>query len=194
MILKPQDLLVALKLVALRLSRGQDIANPLANAVDNPQRPNGIDWSYRSLAEQLDISVSEISAAIQRALAARLLVKTDSISKPEPMIQSLREFVIHGVKYVYPAEKGEPTRGIPTAYAAPVFKDKLVETDELVPVWPYARGSVRGYSLVPIYPSVPVAAARDPVLYDLLALLDAIRAGRARERSLAEKFLGEMLS
>ena len=178
MILKPQDLLVTLKLAALRL----------------PHKQAGDEWSYRSLAQQLDISVSEISAAIQRAIAARLLVKTDRTSKPEPILQSLREFVIHGVKYVYPAEKGEPTRGLPTAYAAPVFKDKLVESDELVPVWPHARGSVRGYSLIPIYPSVPIAAGQDPVLYDLLALLDAIRAGRARERSLAEKLLAEMLN
>ena len=193
MVLKPQDLLIALKLAALRLSDGHDIANPMAEVVDEPQRPMGIDWSYRSLADELDISVSEISATIRRGLAARLLVKTDASSKPQPMFQSLREFCIHGVKYVYAAEKGEPTRGILTAYAAPVLQDKLVETDELVPVWPYARGAVRGYSLMPIYPSVPVAAARDPVLYDLLALLDAMRVGRAHERSMAEKLFGEML-
>jgi len=191
--LKPQDLLVALKLAAMRLSHGQDISNPLAGVVDESHRPIGIEWSYRSLAKQLDISVSEISAAIQRGLAARLLIRKDASSRPEPVFRSLREFVVHGVKYVYPAEKGEPTRGIPTAYAAPVLRDKLVDTDELVPVWPYARGSVRGYSLMPIYPSVPIAAARDPVLYDLLALLDAFRAGRARERSIAENLINEIL-
>lgn len=191
--LKPQDLLVALKLVSLRSTQGQDIPNPLASVAQGADRPIGTSWSYRLLSKQLDISVSEISAAIQRALAARLLVKTESNARPEPVPRALLEFVVHGVKYVYPAEKGEPTRGIPTAYAASIMRDKLVDTDELVPVWPYARGSVRGYSLAPIYPSVPIAAARDPVLYDLLALLDALRAGRARERAIAEGLLGEML-
>jgi hypothetical protein len=34
---------------------------------------------------------------------------------------------------------------------------------------------------------VPGAARRDPALYDLLALVDALRIGQTRERSLAEK-------
>ena len=38
-----------------------------------------------------------------------------------------------------------------------------------------------------LYASVPGAARRDRALYDLLALVDAIRIGRARERALAEK-------
>jgi hypothetical protein len=36
---------------------------------------------------------------------------------------------------------------------------------------------------------VPHAALRDPALYELLALVDAIRDGRARERNLAERVL-----
>ena len=38
----------------------------------------------------------------------------------------------------------------------------------------------------PLYPSVPLAAQKTSGLYDLLALMDALRLGRARERSLAE--------
>jgi hypothetical protein len=41
----------------------------------------------------------------------------------------------------------------------------------------------------PLYKSVPEAIRNDPGLYELLALLDAIRDGRARERKLAEKEL-----
>jgi hypothetical protein len=40
---------------------------------------------------------------------------------------------------------------------------------------------------------VPGAARRDPALYDLLALVDALRFGRARERSLAEKEIAHRL-
>jgi len=40
---------------------------------------------------------------------------------------------------------------------------------------------------------VPHAALRDPNLYQLLALVDAIRDGRARERNLAERDLVQRL-
>jgi hypothetical protein len=36
---------------------------------------------------------------------------------------------------------------------------------------------------------VPIAARRDPILYEILALLDALRDGRAREKRFAEKQL-----
>ena len=38
-----------------------------------------------------------------------------------------------------------------------------------------------------IFPAVPLAAQADSRLYELLALVDALRDGRARERSLAER-------
>jgi hypothetical protein len=40
---------------------------------------------------------------------------------------------------------------------------------------------------------VPEAALADPTLNELLALLDALRAGRSRERTLAQKLLSERL-
>jgi hypothetical protein len=38
-----------------------------------------------------------------------------------------------------------------------------------------------------LYPSAPAAALRNPALYENLALFDALRTGRARERNLAEE-------
>jgi len=38
---------------------------------------------------------------------------------------------------------------------------------------------------LPLYPSVPEAANKDEKLYELLALADALRVGRAREKELA---------
>jgi hypothetical protein len=52
-------------------------------------------------------------------------------------------------------------------------------------VWPDAEGSVRGIEFSPLYKNVPQAALRDTKLYELLALVDAIREGRAREREVA---------
>jgi hypothetical protein len=48
-------------------------------------------------------------------------------------------------------------------------------------------GKTRGYSFAPLYKTVPQAALRDPFLYQMLALLDAIRDGRSSERHLAEQ-------
>ncbi len=50
---------------------------------------------------------------------------------------------------------------------------------------PYSKGTVRGHSILPLYPSVPEAALKDKQLYELLALTDALRVGRAREKELA---------
>ena len=56
-------------------------------------------------------------------------------------------------------------------------------------VWPHKNGSMRGIAFYPLYPSVPEAAGRNPALYELLALFDAVRGGSARERALALELL-----
>ena len=90
---------------------------------------------------------------------------------------ALRTFVQHGARYSFPATRGSLTRGVPTA----------------VPVWPYKNGTVRGIAFHPLYPSVPEAAERNPALYELLALFDAIRGGSVRERALAIELLEKRL-
>ncbi len=107
------------------------------------------------------------------------------------------------MKYAFPVERGGTTRGIPTAESAPPLKKYFVDGSargldssqiyrehfpEAFPppsVWPYAEGTVRGIEFSPLYKNVPVAASRDPKLYELLALVDVIREGRAREREIA---------
>ena len=61
---------------------------------------------------------------------------------------------------------------------------------------PLSEGKVRGYQFSPLYRTVPKAVALDNAsnaLYEVLALVDAIRYGRARERELAVKLLTERL-
>ncbi len=172
MVLKPQDIFVLLKLVA--------IASPR--------------WTYVQLANSLYMSVSEINAAIKRAIQARLaaLPESDDLS-PRPIRKALEEFLVHGIKYAFAPDKGEILRGMPTAYAAPPLSQEILASNEPPPVWPYAEGQVRGYSFSPLYKSVPKAAEIDPRLYELLALVDAIRDGRAREKDLAIKELRQRL-
>jgi hypothetical protein len=159
MILKPQDIVVLLKLVALR---------------EHP-------WSYASLANDLFMSTSEVHAGIKRAVAAHLM---DTTAK-HVLKQALEEFIIHGVKYAYPPDRGGLTRGIPTGYAAAPLKAMISQPSEPPPVWPDPEGDTRGNEFSPLYKSVPKAARKDMKLYELLALIDAIRDGRAREREIA---------
>lgn len=60
-------------------------------------------------------------------------------------------------------------------------------------VWPLEDGGGFGTGLAPIHPSVPRAALVDRALYDLMATVDVLRVGRAREREVAEERLAELL-
>src|SRR5579863_3226281 len=152
MTLKPQDIVVLLKL----LKTGN-------------KRP-----TYAQLAVDLCMSSSEVHASIQRARAARLIHGPELGDRVN--VKALEEFIVHGVRYAFPAEKGGMTRGIPTASAAEPLNRKMTQ-EEPVPVWPFERGSMRGYSFLPLYKKAPQAALKDPELYQLLALVDAIRDG-----------------
>ena len=80
----------------------------------------------------------------------------------------------------------------PRDMAAPL-KEKIVQPNEPPPVWPHKSGSVRGAAFIP-YPTVPEAAARNPALYELLVLFDAVRGGSPRERAIAVALLDERLA
>lgn len=149
-------------------------------------------WTYQRLAVELSMSQSETHAAVGRAVAARLMTDP-TVATGRPIPASLLEFLVHGVKYAFPPERGALTRGMPTGYAAPPLNKAIVGSSEPPPVWPLAEGSTRGEAFEPLYPSVPVAAQRDLRLYELLALVDALRGGRARERNLAAKELESRL-
>lgn len=107
--------------------------------------------------------------------------------KDRPNISTLEEFLVHGLKYAFPPEHGDVTRGVPTSYAAEPLRSELSLSNDLPPVWPWPEGDTRGVGLEPRYKRVPQAALRDSDLYQLLALVDAIRDGRV-ERSCNLRF------
>ena len=164
MILKPQDIFIALKLLVL----------------------NAQPWSYVKLAYELSMSASEINAGVKRSLQAGLLIPNDQGKQPYPNKKALEEFLIHGIKYAFPIDYGQPVRGMKTMHAAKPFENEFVFDAQNPPVWPFAEGEDRGPSISPLYKSVPKAAAQDAQLYELLVLVDMIRGGRARERKSAE--------
>lgn len=167
--LLPQDVLIMLKLTVL----------------------SGQQWTYGSMAYELNLSVSVVHSAVMRARQARLFNELER----RPRLNALEEFLIHGVKYAFAPDVGPLTRGVPTAFAAPVFRDEFGPFDDDVDiyVWPHPEGERRGMELSPLHKSVPEAVKHDRPLYDALAALDALRIGRARERRYAEEWLRGML-
>jgi hypothetical protein len=141
------------------------------------------------LAAELSLSPSQVHLALKRLEHAHLI----DVRGGRPLLKAVEEFLVHGVKYVFPARRGEATRGIPTAYAAPPLAGQIVESGDLPPVWPDPEGEVRGVGLEPLCRAVPKAVRKDQVLYELLALIDALRDGRARERQIAERELSARL-
>jgi hypothetical protein len=166
-VLKPQDLVVLVRLSV------QDGAAP----------------TYAQLAQELGLTASEIHAGVARSIIAQLAFKDDA-GKPKVLHDHLLEFVTHGLRFAFPAVRGEVVRGIPTSFAAPPLNEMLPQTN-LPPVWPYKQGSVKGEALYPLYPSVAKAALASPMLHELLALLDAARSGETEQRALAVQLLGQ---
>lgn len=163
--MKPQDVVVALALLA----------------------PG--EKTYPALALSLGMSTSEAHAAVARLVTSGLVdAETRTVKR-----SALLEFLLHGLRYVFPPEWRGVTRGVPTSYAAPPLRGAF-SVGDLPPVWPFPEGTVRGEGLVPLYRSVPKAALRHPDLHEWLALVDALRAGRARERKMAAEELTRRLS
>lgn len=151
----------------------------------------GRKYTFAALAEELSMSAAEVHASVKRATVAGL-VHQRGRGDWSPIRPALQEFLMHGARYAFPAETGPVKRGVPTAHgAAPLLGVLHSEGD--APVWAHPKGSARGPSISPIYRTAPQAALADPALHRLLALLDALRIGRARERELATTFLAEAL-
>ncbi len=164
--MRPQDVVILLKIVA----------------------NGGTDWRVLPMAYELSISQSEISESLNRSMLAGLL----AADKRTLMRSALLEFLQYGLSYVYPQLPGAIVRGMPTAHSAPPL-DKLISSNETY-VWPYAKGNMRGQRIEPLHRSVPEACERDFKLYELLALCDALRLGRVRERQIAMKELEKRIN
>ncbi len=168
--LKPQDLLVLFK------------------QVTQPAQAR----TYAALGEALQISASQAHRSVQRCLASGLAISRGR-GEWQTVRSALLEFAVHGVRYAFPATLGPAKRGVATSFGALPLSSHINSTQGEAPVWPHPNGESKGPSLAPISPTAPDAARADPALHRLLALLDALRVARARERDLARKLLAEAL-
>ena len=164
--LKPIDLLVGLKILTLKQN-----------------------WTQMGIAAELCLSSSQVNSSIKQLLESNLF--TIRQGRAYPIYHAMKEFILTGMPYCFPAKTGELTVGMPTAYAAePLCKEISLGSDPM-PIWPYALGKSRGVALEPLHKNVPKALSLypDPDLHEILVLIDALRIGRAREKKLAQKLI-----
>jgi len=166
--MRPQDIPILLKIISYQRRKEK--------------------WQMKHLALHLGISPSEVSESLNRSMEAGLIDESkENINK-----LALIEFLLHGIKYVFPQKPGVITRGLKTAHSAPPL-DKMISS-ESVYVWPDANGGDKGQAIAPLYPTLVQPCRDDHELYQLLALVDVIRVGKARELELARQALKRLIS
>jgi len=163
--MRPHDLVILLKIA----SKGQQ------------------NWYMKDLAYELKISASEISESLNRSAIAGLI----SSDKKSLKKLALLDFIQFGLQYVYPLRPGAIVRGIGTAHSALPLNNQIITKEQFV--WPYAQGNMRGQAIEPLHPKIPEVCLKDKKFYELMALTDAIRVGKARERRLAIELLKERI-
>ena len=162
--LEPLDLIVVLKMAAARRPGAEDRC------------------SVRDLASALAVPKSNIQRSMKRLVAQSLVVVGPDGRRVNRL--NARDLFVHGVRWLAPAKVGRVVLGLPTAHAASPLASLLPGDVDPV-VIPLEEGPVRGRSVTPIHPSAPAAAKNDQKLHELLAIVDGIRIGGAREREVA---------
>jgi hypothetical protein len=150
------------------------------------------EWTQPQLARSLHISAGEINHGLKRLAACHLF----NARERRVVRAGLREFLVAGLRYVFPTQLGLFGEGMPTAFSVGLLAEKLRLGDEDGVVWqtPGRAGKARGRVIDPLYRTAPLAAEEDPVLHEYLALADTLRVGRARERAMAAEELARRLS
>jgi hypothetical protein len=168
--LKPQDVVLALKLAA----------------------GGAAEWTQSELARFLHLSAGEVNHGLKRLAACHLF----NVHERRVVRASLLEFLVSGLRYVFPTQLGLFGVGMPTAFSVGPLAERLRLGDEDRVVWASTGKAtgVRGRVIAPLYRTAPLAAAEDPALYEYLALADTMRIGRARERALAKEELSKRLA
>jgi len=171
----------------MRIHRGirpHDIVILLKLAIHQDRK-----WQKKELASELFISPSEITESINRSEYGGLI---SSIDEMKVMKKAFLDYLKYGLPYTFPQRPGAIVRGIPTAHSADPLA-KIIQS-ETAYVWKSSDGKMKGQAILPLYKGVIEAIKVDGLLYEGLALLDAIRVGRAREKQLAASILEKMLN
>ena len=172
--LKPQDVLVACKIFSLGLTRGE--------------------CTYAGLGDDLGMSSSTAHESVKRCQSAQIL----SPSGFSVSTKALRDLLLVAVPRVfYATRRGTIAMGLPTSIFAVALAGKFVPPEGALPlVWGEdgdESDHCRGESVAPLYPTVPMAAREDAVVYELLALTDVMRLGKTTDRAIANSLIEKRL-
>lgn len=164
--MKPQDIAVLVKLILQK--------NKSLRQID--------------LAIHLGLSQGEIAKSFQRLNKSKLL-QDMNVNKTAAL-----EFILHAIKYVFPAELGPLAVGVPTGISFDQHEKMVVQSGEDIYVWPLIDGKKRGQSIKPFYPKLAEAALKDSDFHAMMAAIEILRVGRTRERKLAEQYIEKRIN
>ena len=151
-------------------------------------------FSVRSLERYTGISKSQVNLSLNRMYEVGLAKIGSNMGNPKVNKQALLEFIVYGIRYVFPAKLGVLTRGIATSIAAPVLNQDIKSSGDLIHVWSDAQGNEKGLSVGSLHKNVRQAIKGDDLMYDFLVLTDAIRIEQLRTRKIAIDKLTKLLS
>jgi hypothetical protein len=143
---------------------------------------------FQQLAESTGISAGECHNAVRRLRLSGLVLPEERSASSDAMHQ----FVVQGLPFAFPSIVGPGIMGVVTAHSSPAFRGIIESPDHFV--WADADGPVRGQSLIPLFPGAPALASRNPPLYELLTIVDALRVGTTRVRKVAAELLAARLA
>ncbi len=154
-------------------------------------------WRQEDIARELGLVQSQVNTSLRRAAEAGLYdAETKQVNKT-----ALANLLINGIRHLIPGKLGARAHGLPTAWGHRGAFHALVYGAAEPPVWDSAGKESKakdqetdGVAVEPLHERVPYAAARDAKLYEILAAIDALRVGRAREMEMARDLLRNRLA
>jgi hypothetical protein len=135
------------------------------------------------MAYEMEISQSEFSESLNRSRYAGLL----DDRKQKVMISNFYEFLVYGLRFVFPQRPGEQARGVPTAHSHPVLRKMFLSDNKYI--WPDPDSKEIGFVIEPFYSKQTRAVQKDPDLYLILSLIEILRVGKTREVNYAKSEL-----
>lgn len=199
--MRPQDVVIILAILAdwQKIRRWRESETKSLSEREVSEENGGIKFgapipfanipvTNKEMAYNLQISESEISESLRRSEYSGLIsnVESKSVNK-----LAFLDFLIYGLKYVFPAKPSGIGRGFATAHSAPPLNEKIVSEENYI--WEHAQGNTRGLIIEPLFKTVPNILEHNPILYELLSLTDGIRTGNSRVFSLSVELLKSKL-
>lgn len=164
--------------------KGRDIVLLAKLSIDG--RP----WTIQALADELGLP----PAGVQRSLVRLEQTGVYFPRRKTVALTLARELIVVAVKFLFPPRFLGEGVGVPTAWSAEPLRGKLISSSAAIDyVWADSSGTMSGIVLEPLDPRVPEIVSSDPRLGEVLALVDALRIGGARDREVAAELISERM-